>query len=760
MSRPPYRDPSLGAERRARDLLSRLKLEEKVAQMTSVWMEVGLDGKVRTVEEVRPLLRNGIGQLSRVAGTRPLPPAEAARLANALQRLLVDETRLGIPALVHEECLAGLMAEGATAFPQAINLGSTFDPGLIERITTVIRRQMRAIGAHQGLAPVVDVARDARWGRIEETLGEDPYLVSRMAHAYVRGLQGDDPRTGILATLKHFAGYSASEGGRNLAPAHLGPRELRDVFLFPFEVALRSAGAASVMNAYLEIDGVPVAASRELLTGILREEWGFEGLVVADYFSIDFLRSLHRVAHDEAEAAVLAVRAGIDVELPHAHCYAEPLLSALADGRVSREEIDAIVLRILGWKLRVGLFESPYVDPDVASRALDTPEDRALAREAARQSIVLLRNEEDLLPLDPPPRSLAILGPNADRALALFGDYHLPNNLGLESPSVEAPTVLEAIRAALPAEVELRAAPGCDVEEPSREGFAEAVRAARVSEVAIVVLGDRSGVLRRGTVGEHRDSDTLALPGVQEELLREVCATGTPVVLVLLNGRPLATEWIAETLPAIVEAWFPGEEGAGAIAEVLLGRHNPSARLPVTVPRRAGHEPLSYDAKFLARKDYVTSSIAPLFPFGHGLSYTRFEYGDLRIEPERVTPTGTVEISCGVTNAGPRAGSEVVQLYLRDSVASATRPVLELKGFARVSLEPGERRTVRFRLPTDLLAFHDPDLRLVVEPGEFEVRVGASSADLRLRGSFFVEGDLRIVRGPRQYETEVRVERA
>jgi beta-glucosidase len=758
VTQPTYRDAARGIEVRARDLLERMTLEEKVAQMTAIWMAVGLQEKPRTVDDVRPLLQGGIGEISRIVGSAPIEPAEGARTANEIQRLLVEETRLGVPAIVHEECLAGLMAKGATVFPQAIALGSSFDPELVERVTSVIRRQMRAVGAHQGLAPVLDVARDPRWGRIEETLGEDPYLVSRLGHAYVRGLQGDDARSGVLATLKHFAGYSSSEGGRNLAPAHVGPRELREVFFFPFEVAIRSAGAASVMNAYMEIDGVPVAASRELLTDVLREEWGFEGLVVADYYSIEFLHLLHRVARDETESAVLSVRAGIDVELPNPRCYAEPLVAAVEAGRVSIEEIDAIVSRILGWKLRLGLFESPYVDPDAAASVFDTPEDRALAREAARRSIVLLRNEGGLLPLGSSLRTLAVIGPNADRPLALFGDYHFSNHLALEAPSVETRTVLEAIRARIGDDVEILASPGCGVEEETRDGFADAVRAARAAEVAIVVLGDHSGALRQGTVGEHRDSDTLALPGVQEELLREICATGTPVLLLLLNGRPFAMEWIAENVPAIVEAWFPGEEGADAIVDVLFGHCSPSARLPVTVPRRPGHAPLAYNQKFLSRKDYVTSAIAPLFPFGHGLSYTRFEYEDLRIEPDRVAPDGTVEIACRVQNVGDRSGEEVVQLYIRDPVASCVRPVQELKGFARVELEPGQSRTVRFRLPTDLVAFYDPELRLVVEPGEIEVRMGASSEDIRLRSSFVVEGDTRVIEGARRYETEVRID--
>jgi beta-glucosidase len=759
MSNPAYRNASNPIEARAHDLLGRMTLEEKVSQMTSVWLGSGLGEKLRSMDELKPLLREGIGQLSRVVGTHPMPPAEGAALANELQRFLVEETRLGIPAIVHEECLPGLMAHGATAFPQAIGLGCTFDPALVERVTARIRGQMRAVGAHQGLAPVLDVARDPRWGRIEETLGEDPYLVARMGAAYVRGLQGEDPRVGVLATLKHFAGYSFSEGGRNLAPAHVGPRELRDVFLFPFEVAIREAGAASVMNAYQDIDGVPAAASRALLTEVLREEWGFEGLVVADYFAIEFLRTLHRVAEDNERAAVLAVEAGIDVELPDRKCYAEPLLSAIRNGRLAEKDVDVVVLRILTWKLRLGLFEQPYVDPDEAAAVFDTPEDRALALEAARSSIVLLRNEGNVLPLGNGVRDVAVIGPNAHRPAALFGDYHFTNHLGLDEPSVPTPTVLEALRTHLPDGVNLRFAPGCSVEETSRDGFERAVDAARASEVAIVVLGDQSGLLGRGTVGEHRDSDSLALPGVQEDLVRAVHATGTPVVLVLLNGRPHALEWVAENVPAIVEAWFPGEEGGNAVTEVLLGACNPSGKLCVTIPRRPGHEPLTYNSKFLSRKDYVTSPIAPLFPFGHGLSYTQFEYEGLVVEPESIPADGMIEVRCKIQNVGGRPGEEVVQLYVRDQVASCTRPVQELKGFCKVRLDARERASVCLRLPADLLAFRNPEQRLVVEPGEFEVRIGSSSEDIRLRGAFRVAGKVREIRGVRRYETEVRVER-
>ncbi|MEE8558160.1 MAG: glycoside hydrolase family 3 N-terminal domain-containing protein [Myxococcota bacterium] len=758
MTRADYQQAGLSAEARARDLLERMTPEEKVAQLASVWLARALDGKRRSLEEIEPGLSNGIGQICRVTGSGPLTPREGAELANALQRLLLERTRLGVPAIVHEECLAGLMAQGATVFPQAINLACAFDPDLVERITSVIRRQMRSLGAHQGLAPVLDVARDPRWGRIEETFGEDPYLVARVGAAYVRGLQGADWRSGVVATPKHFAAYGVCEGGRNLAPAHVGPRELRDVFLFPFEVAVREAGAASIMNAYQEIDGIPAAASRELFTEILRDEWQFEGTVVSDYFAIEFLQLLHRVAEDESQAAVLGLEAGIDVELPNQRCYGEPLLRAIREGRLSTELVDSAVTRVLEWKFRLGLFEHPYVDTDAAAVSLDTPADRELAREAAVRSIVLLRNEGGLLPLRSSRLNLAVIGPNADAELALFGDYHFSNQLGLDEASVEAPSLLRSIRARLPVDCEVRHAPGCSVEDLSTAGFDEALQVASNSDVALLVLGDRSGALRTGTVGEHRDSDTLALPGVQEELLRRVHETGTPIVLVLMNGRPVASEWIAENVPAIVEAWFPGEEGGAALADILFGERSPTGRLCVTFPRRPGHVPVFYSSKFLSRKDYTTSSIEPLFAFGHGLSYASFEYSDFSIRPETTAPDGEVEVVCRVANVGDRPAEEVVQLYVRDRIASCTRPVQELKGFVRVPLRPGESRIVHFRLPADLLAFHDPGMRLVVEPGEFEVRVGHSSADIRLTGTFRVDGEIRIIRGARRYETGVRVD--
>ncbi|MFA5787625.1 MAG: glycoside hydrolase family 3 N-terminal domain-containing protein, partial [Actinomycetota bacterium] len=537
----PYRDASLPVAERVADLLGRMSLEEKVDQMTSVMPSFCMrDGRV-ALDLVAAAAGNGIGQVSRPVGSARIAPREGAELVNAIQHHFVEETRLGIPAIMHEECLSGVQAHGTTIFPQSIGNACTWDPDLIEQMTTAIRRQMRALGIHQGLSPVLDVARDARWGRIEETFGEDPYLVARIATAFVRGLQGDDPATGVMATLKHFIGYSFSEGGRNIGPVRIGERELRDVFGFPFETAIQEAHAWSVMNAYHENDGVPVIASPEILTGLLRDEYGFDGTLVSDYFSINFTQVLHGVAASLKEAAVLSVKAGLDTELPLKSAYAQPLIEAVAEGLVEEAEIDRLVERVLAWKFRLGLFENAYVDPGAAVD-LDTPADRALARRLAQRSIVLLKNESGLLPLNPNLGCVAVIGPNADREWALLGDYSFdvqsyslelvakgvnepggPAAEGGIEPETAVPvvTVLEGIRSHVGPATEVRFAAGCGVVGERDEAlFAEAVAAARGADVAVVVVGDQAGIFAMGTVGENRDSCSLRLPGVQEELIR------------------------------------------------------------------------------------------------------------------------------------------------------------------------------------------------------------------------------------------------
>ena len=739
-----YLDESASVEERVEDLLRRMTLEEKVAQLGSIQAGALLEARRFSAEKARKLLKNGIGQITRVAGSPGVESREAGEIANDVQRFLSTETRLGVPAIVHEECLSGLMASGATTFPQAIGLASTWNPELVRDITSTVRAQMKATGAHQGLSPVLDVARDPRWGRTEETFGEDPYLVASMGVAYIEGLQGKDYKSGIIATPKHFAAYSFTEGGRNCAPAHVPPRELREVFLFPFEAAVKIARARSLMNAYHDIDGIPCACSRELLTKVLREEWGFDGFVVSDYRSVEMLKTLHLIAADESEAAVRALEAGLDVELPETVCYGRPLLQAVEDGRVSEATLNEAVSRVLRAKFLLGIFENLYVEPEGIPKALDTPDDRALALQAARESIVLLKND-GILPLDKEVGSIAVVGPNADTGRNLLGDYSHTAHFANVEARVPLVAVLDGLRGKVSGKTKLHYARGCDVVGTATEGFNEAVQAASRSEVVVAVVGERSGLSEHAVSGEGRDRASLRLPGVQEEFIDALCKTGKPVIVVLVNGRPLSLGRVVEKCAAIVEAWFPGEEGGNAVAEVLFGDYNPSGRLPISFPFEVGQVPLYYSRRPSSFREYVFASSRPLFPFGHGLSYTDFQYQSLQVTPQTVGPGGRVSIAVAVRNAGERAGEEVVQLYVRDVVASVARPVKELKGFRKIALGPGEEKTVTFELSADQLAFYDCSMRLVVEPGQFEVMVGSSSEDVRLRGSFEVAGHVKVV---------------
>ncbi len=763
-----YRDSTAAIEDRVKDLLSQLSLDEKIAQLGSVFAQPLMEDGKFAPAKAEKVLKNGIGHISALALNSDLPPDELARLANDIQRYLLNNTRLGIPAIVHEECLNGFRAKGVTIFPQNIGLASTWEPDLIFRITDIIRRQMRAAGVHQGLAPVLDVTRDPRWGRVEETFGEDQYLVARMGVSYIRGLQGDDIRQGIVATTKHFAGHGLPEGGLNTAPSHIPTRLFREVYLYPFEKAVKEGGVLSVMNAYHEIDGIPCAASEELLTDILRSEWGFDGVVVSDYFAIAQLMTNHKIAASSGEAAAAALEAGLDIELPFTNCYGEPLKKAVEDGLVPVAVLDRAVSRVLTLKLRLGLFENTYVNPEVAVKIIDTPEHRELALEAARKSIILLKNENESLPLKKEINTIAVIGPSADSQRNLMGDYTFPahseherrkdEKTGTESfvwkdkdiqeGRVTAPrviSILGGIKSAVSESTKVLYAKGCEINNTSRDGFSEAIDTARSADIAVVVVGDKSGLMPDNTSGEMRDREVLGLPGVQEELVRAVYETGTPVVLVLVNGRPCTLKWMAEKIPAIINAWEPGEEGGRAVADVLFGDYNPGGKLPVTFPETEGQIPIYYSRKPSGRKsgfwtDYVEGNASPAFEFGHGLSYTSFEFSDLVIEPAEIPVDGAVSIKASVRNAGKREGEEVVQLYINDVVASVTRPVKELKGFERIYLEAGEKKTVEFQLTADQLAFYNRDMELKVEPGVFTVMVGRSSADILLEGEFEVTG--------------------
>lgn len=760
-----YMDATRPTEERVSDLLARMTLEEKAAQLGSFWIYELLDNMAFAPDKAARLLKHGIGHVTRLGGASNLLPQDAAKLANTIQKYIAENTRLGIPAIIHEECCSGYMARGATVFPQAIGIASAWEPELVEAMTSVIREQMRSVGAHHALAPVLDVARDARWGRVEETFGEDPYLVAALGTAYVRGIQGSDLKHGVVATGKHFVGYSASEGGLNWAPPHINRRELLEVYLHPFEAAVREAGLASIMNGYHELDGIPCGSNRELLTEILRDQWKFEGTVVSDYFAINQLYEYHHIAPSKDAAALLALEAGLDVELPATDCFGGPLVEAVEAGRIPVELVDRAVSRVLEQKFALGLFENPYVDEGAV--AFDTPPQRELARTLAEKSIVLLKNDGNLLPLSPELKSIAVIGPNADSVRNLFGDYAYPAHIEtlIESREKSSPfgqpdaedireiddfipaiSILQAIRERAGEGVEVRYAKGCEVLDTSTDGFAEAVEAATGADVAIVVVGDKAGLTDECTSGEARDRAVLDLPGVQADLVKAIYDTGTPVVLVLVNGRPVTLNWIAEDVPAIVEAWFPAEEGANAIAGVLFGDVNPGGKLPISFPRTVGQVPVYYGHKPSGGRshwkvDYVETSVKPQYPFGFGLSYTQFKIDNLRLKPAEARAGETITVQVDVTNTGARAGDEVVQLYTRQVPPYITRPVKELKGFKRLTLNPGETKTVTFHLPVNLLAFYDRDYRYVVEPGTVDIMVGNSSQDVQASATLTITGE-------------------
>ncbi|MDX3088257.1 glycoside hydrolase family 3 N-terminal domain-containing protein [Streptomyces sp. ME02-6978a] len=775
-----WNDPAVPVAERVDALIGAMTLEEKIAQLFGVWVGASDQGgevaphqhDMEEAVDLDALLPNGLGQLTRPFGTVPVDPALGALSLARTQRRIAATNRFGIPALAHDECLAGFAAWGATAYPVPLSWGAAFDPDTVRRMAAAIGRDMRGVGVHQGLAPVLDVVRDARWGRVEETIGEDPYLVGTVATAYVQGLES----AGIVATLKHFVGYSASRAGRNLAPSSVGPRERADVLLPPFEMAIREGGVRSVMNAYTDIDGVPSAADEELLTGLLRDTWGFEGTVVADYFAIAFLKTLHGLAGDWAEAAGAALRAGVDVELPNVKTYGAPLLDAVADGRVPEALVDRAVRRVLSQKAALGLLDADWnpvpaaldgtdQDDPAALRGridLDGPENRALARTLAEKAVVLL-SDDGTLPLERP-RRIALIGPNADEPVAVLGCYSFPQHIGVRHPGtplgIELPTLRDTLAAEFP-EAELTVVRGTGVDDGDLSGLPEAVRAAREADVAVVVLGDRAGLFGRGTSGEGCDVGTLALPGAQQQLLDALLDGGTPVVTVLLAGRPYALGRAVGESAAIVQSFFPGEEGTHAIAGVLSGRVNPSGRLPVSVPRDPGSQPSTYLGARLAHVSGVSSiDPTPAFAFGHGLSYTRFDWADLVVEAGQAATDGEFALSFTVRNAGDRQGVEVVQLYLHDPVASVVQPVQRLIAYTRVELEPGEVRRVRITVPADLASFTGRDGRRVVEPGVLELRLAASSADPRLTAEVTLTGAERHVDHTRRLHATVVQEAA
>jgi beta-xylosidase len=773
-----WRDAGRSADERVADLLGRMTLAEKVGQLRSTWPGRTPDGPAATAgggsdggsDGVAPLqdemggppadwpdlIRDGLGQLTRPFGTRPVTAGEGAAALALAQRQIAAASRFGIPAIAHDECLTGFTAWTAAIFPTPLAWGASFDPPLVQQMAAHIGASMRAVGVHQGLAPVLDVTVDPRWGRTEETIGEDPYLVATVGTAYVRGLE----TAGLICTLKHFAGYSASRGGRNLAPSTVTSRQLADLLLPPFEMAIRLGRARSVMHAYTEIDGIPTAADPYLLSEVLREDWDFTGTVVADYFGISFLELLHRVAAGPADAAALALAAGVDVELPTTRCFGPPLIEAVARGEVDEALVDRAARRVLLQKCELGMLDPGWdPGPGAAEVDLDPPAARELAARLAEESIVLLAND-GILPLAGR-RRIAVVGPRADDPLAMLGCYSFPSHVGVRYPDlglgVEIPTFLAALRAELP-DSQVTFLPGCGVDDLDVSGIEAAARLAADSDLCIAVVGDQSGLFGRGTSGEGCDAADLNLPGVQGRLLAAVLATGTPVVLVLLAGRPYALGQFPAA--AVVQAFFPGQRGGPALAAILSGAVNPSGRLPVSVARHAGAQPTTYLGPVLSHRTTV-SAIDPdaLYPFGHGLTYTSFRWSDVSGPASGQVPTdGAVTVGLTVANAGERAGTEVVQVYLHDPVAQVTRPTALLVGYARLDLEPGQRRRVEFTIHTDLLSFTGRSGERIVEPGRIELRLGTSSADIAAVVPVDLTGAERTIRGARTMTAQVRID--
>ncbi len=777
-----YHDSSASPAARAQDLLERMTQEEKVAQLVGMFPS-SLFGR----QGIDPALMNerisdGLGHISGVALMAVSDVELLVAMVNGIQRYLVEETRLGIPALAHSEALNGLLQAQASNFPTAIALASTWAPELVQEMNDVVRREARTLGIYHALSPVLDIARDARWGRVHETYGEDPYLSSAMGVAFVRGLQGSDLREGVIATAKHFVAYGCSEGGRNIGAVLISDRELYEIYCRPFDAVIEKAKLESVMNSYSEVNGEVPAATRTFLRDLLRDRLGFDGVVVADYGSIAMTHVLHEIAADRAEAGIMGIEAGIDIELPEADCYRD-LASEVAGGRLDGATLDQSVLRVLMAKFRVGLFENPYADLD-EFEALDRSVGPMVAEKLASRSAVLLKNDGDLLPLSKDLSTIAVVGPHADSVRLLFSNYTAPaimelflfrgapaedravdlegSRLNLQRITEEPAegieeatrkqypntlTLLEAIRSSVSATTTIVHSRGCSVNGASADDIPTAVAAARNSDVAIVAIGDKTGLVADATSGEGRDRSTLDLPGRQQELLDAVVRTGTPTVVVLINGRPAPIGSGPDGPQAVLEAWQPGSVGMGHVAKILFGESNPSGKLPITVPRTAGQCPIYYGQKFASSyaanglERYTDVPTAPAYPFGHGLSYTSFAYRSIEVTPETISPDESVSIAVTVVNTGHNPGEEVVQLYAYAPIRGATRPARELIGFQRVDLEPGEQCIVRFDVSARLFACIGTDGQLAVHPGRVSIHAGASSADTPLSGHFTITGD-------------------
>lgn len=749
-----YKNPKLSINERVEDLLGRMTLEEKVAQMMSLWMKKPNDntnaqpkdlpfGGEFSAETAKKIMPNGMGHFARQREYRDAK--RSAEYANATQKWLIENTRLGIPAIFHDEILHGNMGQGSTVFPVPVSLASSWDTDLIRRVFTVAALQTRIRGTQHVLGPNMDLAREARWGRTEETYGEDPYLAARMIVALVKAIQGnatyDNPKIDgehVIATGKHFAAHGQPEGGTNTAPVNLSERILRETHFVPFEAAVKEASLFSIMPAYHEVDGIPVHANKWMLQDVLRDEWGFKGNIVSDYYAMGQLVENHHVAKDKADAAKQALEAGLDIELPDPDVNTT-LVEQVKAGKIPMALIDNAVRKVLYSKFQVGLFENPYVDADKALRMTDTKQDRELAAEAARKSIILLENENDILPLDKTKlKSIAVIGPNADRAhLGGYTDPNPPRSVSL----------LEGVKNKVGNSVKVNYAKGVIItkeggnwfgdtatlndEASDRKLIAEAVEVAKNSDAVILSIGGNEDTNKEGWADNHLgDRDSLDLVGRQNELVKAILATGKPTVVFLTNSGPLAINYVAENVPAILEGFYLGEETGTAAADVLFGDYNPGGKLPVSFPRSVGQLPIHYNSKPTAKRGYLFSTTEPLYQFGHGLSYTTFAYSNLRIAKSKIKNNESTKVMVDVKNTGSRKGDEVAQMYIRDEVSSVTRPTRELKGFERITLNPGETKTVTFDITPAKLQFYNRQMKRVVEPGIFDIMVGGNSKDL------------------------------
>jgi beta-glucosidase len=741
----PYKNKTLSPEARAKDLVRRMTLDEKVMQMQCLWIQKstilnsqGDFDEAKAEKEVK----NGLGELARLnenAGPNSYGyhPRQAAALYNKIQHFFIEKTRLGIPVMVHEESLHGQQTQDATNFPIPIGLASTWNENLMTEIYTNVAEEVRARGGQHVLAPVVDVTRDPRWGRTEETLGEDPFLISRLAVAQIRAYQGTGVYLGknkVATTLKHFGIHGQSEGGLNVSPSNIDERTAREVFFKPFKACVQEAGAMNVMACYNEIFGLPAHINKYILTDILRKEWGFKGLIVSDYFAIRDVQTLHRVTPSLDEAGLLAFRAGVDIETPDPDGFVN-LKQLVAAGKISVKELDETVTRILVTKFRLGLFDDPYVDPDRAEEIVGSAQKRAVAYKAAQEAMVLLKNDGNFLPLDKNKiRTIALIGPNADKCL--LGGYSSKPRVCI-SP-------LQAIKERYGNTINVLYAEGVKLtdknnwfadtinlasREENNKKVAEAVAIARQADVVVLFVGGNESMSREGWAPNHLgDLPTLELLNGQNELIKEIVAVGKPTCAFINSGPPMSIGNLVDAVPAVMQCWYLGQEGGYAMADALFGEINPSGKLPVSFPRTTGHIPAYYNYKPSARRGYnLGFDVTPLFAFGHGLSYTTFQYSQPKLSAATMKTNGTVTVSVEVKNTGSRKGAEVVQLYIRDEYASVPRPVKELKGFKKIWLEPGQSQTVSFTIGRELLSFYDTDMKWVAEPGEFTLMTGTSS---------------------------------